>query len=418
MDKMKKKIPALRFPGFDGEWERNVLGNISEWASGGTPSKEELTYWNGDLPWISASSMRGSEFSDSELKITNEGLISGSRLALKGSILILVRGSMLFKKIPVGIATRDVAFNQDVKSITITTKSTSKFILYWFKSSENELLNMVVGTGIGAGKLELSDLKRMRLFLPTLPEQQKIADFLTAVDDKINQLTRKKTLLEQYKKGVMQKILSQEIRFPEFEGEWSNVSFNDVADKSVRWSITGGPFGSDLKSEDYTESGVRIIQLQNIGDGEFRDDYKIFTTEEKADELRACNIYPNEIILSKMGDPVARACFIPTDNNRYLMASDGIRLVVDSSMYNNYYVLNYINSPFFRKNAIAVSTGSTRQRIGLSDLKKLKINFPTLPEQQKIADFLTGIDKKIELVNTQLEKTREWKRGLLQQMFV
>ena len=113
--------------------------------------------------------------------------------------------------------------------------------------------------------------------------------------------------------------------------DWSVCTFSDIADKEVKWSITGGPFGSNLKAEHYREDGVRIIQLQNIGDGDFRGGYKIYTSKDKADELIACNIYPGEIILSKMGDPVARACSIPDTETRWVMGSDGIRLVVDES---------------------------------------------------------------------------------------
>lgn len=109
--------------------------------------------------------------------------------------------------------------------------------------------------------------------------------------------------------GVMAKYKRKKIGIiPE---SWKVMPLSDIADSKVRWSFTGGPFGSNLKSSDYVTRGVRIIQLQNIGDGKFKNDYEIFTSKEKADELISCNIYPGEIILSKMGDPVARACIIP-----------------------------------------------------------------------------------------------------------
>ena len=119
---------------------------------------------------------------------------------------------------------------------------------------------------------------------------------------------------------------------------WKLYELKDVALKTDRHSFTGGPFGSNLKSEDYTDYGVRIIQLQNIGDGEFKNKYKIFTSPEKADELSSCNIFPNDIILSKMGDPVARATIIPSFDNRYVMASDGIRLAVDKSRFDTKFI--------------------------------------------------------------------------------
>ena len=137
-----------------------------------------------------------------------------------------------------------------------------------------------------------------------------------------------------------------ELRFPEFvnEGEWIEKTLIDTADKKVKWSFTGGPFGSNLMASDYAASGIRIIQLQNIGDGVFNDDNKVYTSIEKADELLSCNIYSGDIIISKMGDPVGRACIIPDSLHRCIMASDGIRLVVDEKKHSKYFIYSLINS--------------------------------------------------------------------------
>lgn len=198
--------------------------------------------------------------------------------------------------------------------------------------------------------------------------------------------------------------------------EWHSINFGDIADKKIKWSITGGPFGSNLKASDYTEEGIRIIQLQNIGDGEFIDSYKIYTSINKADELLSCNIYPGEIIVSKMGDPVARACIIPNTEKRYLMASDGIRLVVNNILYDKYYIFHFINSWFFRKRAIAASTGSTRQRIGLDDLKQLQVVSPPLPEQRKIAAILSTWDDAIQQTQALIKQLVKRNKGLAQQL--
>ena len=134
--------------------------------------------------------------------------------------------------------------------------------------------------------------------------------------------------------------------------DWEITNFESIADKNKKWSITGGPFGSNLKTTDYTDDGIQIIQLQNIGDGKFINESQVFTSEEKANELLSCNIYPGDIILSKMGDPVTRACFIPNIAVRLLMASDGIRLVVNEKYFNKKFIHDYVNSIYFRKRAI------------------------------------------------------------------
>jgi len=207
------------------------------------------------------------------------------------------------------------------------------------------------------------------------------------------------------------------LRFPQFKDDLNSTKFANTADKTVKRSITGGPFGSDLKSEDYTETGVRIIQLQNIGDGIFIDKSKIYTSNEKADTLSACNIFAGELILSKMGDPVARACKMPLQDDRYLMSSDGIRYVPDESLVDKEFIYQYINSSRFRKQAEAVSTGSTRKRIGLSDLKNIDIRFPSLAEQRKISGLLLNLDQKINLLTKKKEALETYKKGLMQKIF-
>ena len=198
--------------------------------------------------------------------------------------------------------------------------------------------------------------------------------------------------------------------------DWEIVRFEEIADPIQKWSFTGGPFGSNLKSSDYTDDGVRIIQLQNIGDGEFHNDYAIFTSAEKANELISCNIYPGEIILSKMGDPVARACIIPKHHERYLMCSDGIRLKVNPNKFNTYFVYSLINAQGFRIQAENASTGSTRKRIGLTELRVLKLSCPSLHEQTAIATALSDVDALLSKLDQLITKKRDLKQATMQQL--
>ena len=138
-----------------------------------------------------------------------------------------------------------------------------------------------------------------------------------------------------------------------------------------------------MKTEHYCNSGIRIIQLQNIGDGEFLDNYEIFTSKEKANELLSCNIFPDDIIISKMGDPVARACIIPNLETRYLMASDGIRLSVNKNEFDVNFILETINHHRFRSEAERISIGSTRKRISLTELRTLIIAHPSLKGKKR-----------------------------------
>jgi len=207
--------------------------------------------------------------------------------------------------------------------------------------------------------------------------------------------------------------MNDKVKIP---ADWEWGTLVDVV-TGKQYSITGGPFGSDLQTKDYTIEGVQIIQLQNIGDGEFINDSKVYTSEEKANRLKSCNIFPNDIILAKMAEPVARACIIPNINKRFLMASDGIRVDVDKNKHNVRYIVAAINYEIFRRQAINKSTGTTRARIGLTDLKTIKFPMPSFFVQNKIARILTTVDNIIEKTESAIEKYKAIKQGMMHYLF-
>jgi len=414
-------VPRLRFKEFRDNWLSTELDKIATTSSGGTPNRAKPEYWGGSIPWVTTSLIDFNVINNSDEFITKEGLKNSSaKLFPKDTLLMAMYGQGKTRG-KVAILGLEASTNQACAAITFHLNTINIHFAFQNLAGRYDEIRDLSNAG-GQENLSAGLIKQIKITFPSLTEQTKIANFLTAIDEKISQLTQKHDLLTQYKKGVMQQIFSQKLRFKDEDGrefpEWEETILGKVADPAIRWSLTGGPFGSNLKAEDYTGNGIRIIQLQNIGDGTFNDSYKIYTSENKANELLSCNIYPNEIIISKMGDPVARCCIMPSSHDRYLMASDGIRLVVNRSLFNTKYIHDFINYETFRKNALEASTGSTRRRIGLDELKKLLVIYPCLTEQTKIANFLTAIDDKITHTKTQLDAVKQYKKGLLQQLFV
>ena len=198
--------PRLRFPEFlnAGQWVMRTMGSFASFSSGGTPSKDNPAYWNGSIPWISASSMYDLIIEKADHYVSPLAIGNGTRIAKKGSILILVRGSMLFKRVPICIAGIDVAFNQDVKALDVETSINTSFLLYQLSAFQSRI--PINETGIGAGKIELEHLKGFELFFPKVPEQQRIADCLTSLDGLIAAQTQKLEALKTHKKGLMQQL--------------------------------------------------------------------------------------------------------------------------------------------------------------------------------------------------------------------
>ena len=405
-----KKVPRLRFPGFVGEWKETKLGEISIWASGGTPAKDNENYWNGDIPWISASSMRGIEYYDSELKITDTGLARGSKLATKGSLLILVRGSMLFNTIPIGIATRDVAFNQDVKSIKVIGANHAKYILYWLIASENQLMSMVSGTGIGAGKLDLHELKNLQILLPTLPEQQKIASFLTVLDTRLQQLQRKKALLEQYKKGLMQQIFSRKIRFRDEEGK----EFGAWEEKRLGEISTDVMYGMNSAATDY--DGVnKYLRITDIDDESRMFSPKPLSSPDGALEEKY-RLKEGDIVFARTGASTGKSYLYKKEDGILFFAGFLIKFSIIKAIPYFIYIQTFSTS--YQKWVGMMSMRSGQPGINAEEYRSLKLLISSIAEQQKIATFLTALDAKIAHVTAQITLTQTFKKGLLQQMFV
>jgi len=201
----KLYVPKLRFGEFDGEWIEKKLGDIGEFRGGGTPSKKIIEYWTGNIPWISSSDINLNDIHTINIsRFINEKSVkeSATKIIPKESILFISRvgvGKLAINK-------EEVCTSQDFTNF-IPKEVNSYYLGYFFLAKNNLLLSFNQGTSIKG--FTKSDIETLKLNLPQKPEQQKIATFLTAVDQKIEKLTKKEKLLVDYKKGVMQKIFSQ-----------------------------------------------------------------------------------------------------------------------------------------------------------------------------------------------------------------
>lgn len=399
-------VPKLRFKQFTDDFEKNKLVEHTKWSSGGTPSKDNIEYWNGDIPLISGASMHTQRFFKSDVNITELGLKKGSKLAPKDSILILVRGSMLFNKIPMGLTLKDVAFNQDVKCIQPSKSLNSIFLFQWLLSKENIIQNKVTSTGIGAGKLDTVDLQNLEIIVPKLEEQTKISSFLSTVDEKIAQLNQKHELLSQYKQGMMQKLFSQQIRFnadDELFGEWKETTLGNIAE------IVGGGTPS-TNHDEYWKGDVVWLTPSEINT-KFVGESKRTISELGVQKCSAKKL-PKGTVLFTSRATIGEVSIATKE----VTTNQGFQSFIPYSSINNEFLYYWIIQN--KKQFIERASGSTFLEISKSKILPIKILLPCLEEQTKIANFLSTIDQKIEMITQQIKQVKQWKKGLLQQMFV
>ena len=271
------------------KWTYRPLGELVSFASGGTPSKKRDDYWDGTIPWISAKTLKTENIDTSDLFITEEGLKAGSKIAPKGSILLLTRGSGLFNGIPIARVEKDVAFNQDIKCLDSYGEVENEFIFYWLLSQKDYLMAKVGVTGIGAGKFDLDFLQKLMIPIPSERERKSIVGFANSISEKIRCNAKvNDNLLEQ-----MQALYkSWFVDYRPFGGvmptSWTQTGIYSLAN-----IIYGAPFAS--KQFNTEGNGRPIIRIRDLKDQQFAT----YTTEVHP---KGYLLHPGDIVVGMDGE--------------------------------------------------------------------------------------------------------------------
>jgi type I restriction enzyme S subunit len=164
-------LPGLRFPEFRNApgWEETGLGQIVDFESGGTPSKQNPRFWNGLIPWVSAKDMKLLFLDDTEDHITTAAADDGAKQVPAGAVLMLTRGMTLFKNVPICVVRRPMSFNQDVKALRSKGDLEQQFLPYLLLANKQRLLGMVDSAGHGTGRLDTDELKSLIVMHPQGP---------------------------------------------------------------------------------------------------------------------------------------------------------------------------------------------------------------------------------------------------------
>jgi type I restriction enzyme S subunit len=204
----------IRLPVRTKEWRVVQVGSVTTWLSGGTPDRSNVSYWGGAIPWISAASLKATYVHDSVHRVTEAGLKAGTRLAPVGSTLILVRGMALHRGVRIGLAARDVSFNQDVKALVPRAGLLPEFLVYALQARSSQIRDLVSSAGSGTGVLDTGLLKRLLIPLPGTDEQRLIVTALGDADREIDVLRARLGKAHAIKQGMAQELLTGRVRLP------------------------------------------------------------------------------------------------------------------------------------------------------------------------------------------------------------
>ena len=382
---METLQPKLRFPMFEGDWERKSLRDITSLVTKGTTPK---FFTESGINFIKIECLNGHNIDTSKCLFIDETTHNKElkRSILKeDDLLFAIAGATIGKCTIVDKSILPANTNQALSIIRLNNNENKNYI---FQILTSEAMKKYIIDNISVGaqpNLNLEQINSFSFSYPTLSEQTRIANFLSSVDEKLNLLKEKKALLEDYKKGIMQKIFNQEIRFKDDNGN----DFEEWEQKSIRNILSIGS-GRDYKHLNYGKVPV-------YGTGGLMTYVDSFLHQGET------------VCIGRKGT---------IDKPMYY---NGDIWTVDTLFYTHtfkksipkfvYYVFQSIN---WKQHNEASGVPS----LSKSTIEQILINVPSVAEQTKIANFLSAIDKKIELVSNQIQDTQEYKKGLLQQMFV
>jgi type I restriction enzyme S subunit len=391
MVKKNTLVPALRFKEFDGEWELELLGDTCVVKTGGSDTQNRVD--DGAYPFFVRSNTveRINTFSfDGEAILT-----SGDGVGV-GKNFHYINGKFDFHQRVYALR----EFKENYSGKFIYQVFVEKFYKRVIRLSAKNSVDSV----------RMSMITEMKMHFPSLPEQQKIASFLSAVDEKILQLTKKKELLEHYKNGVMQKLFSGKLRFKDENGkdypDWEEKRLGEIAKRvalkntknEINFVLTNSATQGIVSQLDYFD---KDIANQNNLEG-----YYIVSVDDF--------VYNPRISVHAPVGPIKR-------NKLQKGVMSPLYSVFRFKEDNLEYFERYFETIGWHKylNSVAnFGARHDRMNISQSDFFKMPIPMPSDEERQKIASYLLSIDTKIASVNHQITQTQTFKKGLLKQMFV
>lgn len=423
---METLLPKLRFPEFSDNWKNKYFKEIYSFRSTNSFSRDKLNYENGLVKNIHYGDIH-SKF-NSLFKIQNEQVpyinddISLEKIPkenfLKVKDLIIADASEDYEDIGKCLEIIDLNGQEVLAGLHtfIARPDLHNIALgfgnYLMKSNFSKIQIKTIAQGTKVLSISTTRLSEIKLNIPSLEEQTKIANFLSAVDEKLNLLKEKKSLLEDYKKGVMQKIFNQEIRFKDDNGN----DYVDWEEKKLRDITTLITKGTTPKN--FVNEGVNYVKIECI-DGKNLNLKKCLFIEEETHnkELKRSILEENDILFAIAGSigksVIIKKNHLPANTNQALSI---IRL--DNNQILDF-VFQVLNSEQIKKYIQDNISVGAQPNLNLEQVGSYAFNCPkSYLEQTKIANFLTSIDEKIELVSNQIQDTQEYKKGLLQQMFV
>lgn len=400
------------FKNLPSGWKVVRLGDVFDIQSGSTPSRQNFYYWeNTSIYWVKTTDLNNSFISDTEEKISEIGLKESScKVYPKNTILIAMYGG--FNQIGrTGILKVEAATNQAISALLPSTKANSLFVNNILICHRNKWKNIAISSRKDPN-ITKRDIENFKIPLPPLNEQKKIAKILSTWDEAINLTINLIESKKQFKKALMQNLLTAKIRFPQFKDEWEETKLGNI-----------GVFKTSSVDK-IIQKDECIVNLVNYMDvyrnKHINSNLKLSQTSASNREIENLSLAKGDVLFtpsSETPDDIGHSAVILSDMPNTLFSYHLVRFRLD--IKNDIVFLGYVfNQDKILKQFARLSQGITRYTLSIRDFQNVFINFPNLNEQQKIAEVLTACDDEINLLNLKLENLKKQKQGLMQKLLI
>ena len=392
----EKLVPKLRFSGFDDNWEIKKLDDLSKIQRGASPrpisSKKWYDFENKNVGWVRIGDVTASSkyLTETEDYFSEEG-IKKSRFLPKGSLIMSICatiGKPIITDIDTCIHDGFVGFSE--------LNINKEFLYYYLNILEPKFYSL---SQTGSQANLNSDLVRIsKIGVPSLKEQEKIVNFLSIVDNKIDLLQSKLQAYQDFKKYLMQQIFAQKLRFAEFDDEWKPYKIGDISK-----TYSGGTPSTSIK--EYYEGDIPFIKSGEINN----DITEQYITEDAINNSSAKRVQKGDLLLALYGATSGEVAISKING-----AINQAVLKIENDM-DNYF--QYCYFLMYKDQIVYKYLQGGQGNLSANIIKKLEFKYPSLTEQKKISQFFMSFDNKLELYENKIIKYNNLKKGLLQQMF-
>lgn len=411
-----KNVPELRFSQFDKEWKKTTIADIGEFYYGRSAPKWSITD-DATIPCVRYGELYTKHKGTVKEIYSYTNIDRNKLLFSKGGEILIPRvgeDPMDFAKcsyLPFsGVAIGEMisVYNTDQNPVFITA--------YFNSQMKYEFAKRVEGASVS--NLYYSYLKDINLRIPTIEEQQKIGDFFSKLDRQIELEEEKLELLEQQKRGYMQKIFTQELKFENSQLE--NIKWSYKTLEELNSFFTDGNYGESYpKSEDMSDKndGVAFLRGSNLKKGRITLEDANYISKKKHSELTTGHLFLDDIVIAVRGS-LGAVGYVNENMVGNNINSQLAIIRTSSSLLYGKYLLYYLMSNQGKKELLSRVTGTALKQLPIKQIKQIKVPVPKLHEQHKIANFLSELDNLIDNQTEKMEILKQRKQGLLQKMFV